>query len=280
MNTEIAKYQNLEIQSKKPNNLIGDWIKNNEQLTIAQTFSEKRISQFNKTDMAELVDLIAKWQIMLGIGSDSTEQELIFICQFIYDNFGSLTLTDINNASNLVVSQKIKLEYTSQRKITALYVSKSLNAYIDYKTDLYNEILANKRKYLEKLEDSKVRVLTASEKANDFKNHIIAMYKNFEESGWTIDFGDFVYEWMKKLNLINDKIIPEALAYAETRYIDDKKTPNSFAMQIKMGLNNIESVKFQKKKYAREYVINNFFQCNDILDIILLIKQEQFKTEK
>jgi hypothetical protein len=243
---------------------------------IAQTFSEKKIAQFNKTEMAQLVDAIAKWQIMLGLGSDSTEQELVFICQFIYDNFGSLTLSDINTASNLVVSQKIILEYTSQRKITALYVSKSLNAYIEYKTNLYNEILANKRKHLEKLEDSKVRVLTQSEKANDFKNHIIAMYKNYEEDGWTIDFGDFVYEWMKKLDLINNAIVPQAIAYAETRYIEDKKNPNSFAMQVKMGLNNIESIKFQKKKYAREYVVNNFFQCNDILDIIQLIKIDQF----
>jgi hypothetical protein len=243
---------------------------------IAQTFSEKRIAQFNKTDMAQLVDAIAKWQVMLGLGSDSTEQELVFICQFIYDNFGSLTLSDINTASNLVVSQKIVLEYTSQRKITALYVSKSLNAYIEYKTNLYNEILANKRKHLEKLENSKVRVLTASEKANDFKNHIIAMYKNYEQEGWTIDFGDFVYEWMKKLNLLNDSIIPKAIAYAETRFLDDKKNPNTLAMQIKMGLNNIESIKFQKKKYAREYVVNNFFQHNDILDIIQNIKTDQF----
>jgi len=276
MSTEILNSRNLGIASKRPNNLIGDWIKSEDHLIIAQTFSEKKIAQFNKNDMAQLVDAIAKWQVMLGLGSDSTEQELVFICQFIYDNFGSLTLADINTASNLVVSQKIILEYTSQRKITALYVSKSLNAYTEYKTNLYNEILANKRKHLEKLEDSKVRVLTPSEKANDFKNHIIAMYKNYEQDGWTIDFGDFVYEWMKKLNLINNAIVPQALAYAETRYIDDKKNPNSFAMQVKMGLNNIESIKFQKKKYAREYVVNNFFQHNDILDIIQLIKIDQF----
>lgn len=276
MSTEILDYRNLGIASRRPNNLIGDWIKSEDHLMIAQTFSEKRIAQFNKADMAQLVDAIAKWQVMLGLGSDSTEQELIFICQFIYDNFGSLTLSDIHNASNLVVSQKIVLEYTSQRKITALYVSKSLNAYIEYKTNLYNEILANKRKHLEKLENSKVRILTASEKANDFKNHIIAMYKNYEQEGWTIDFGDFVYEWMKKLNLLNDSIIPKAIAYAETRFLDDKKNPNTLAMQIKMGLNNIESIKFQKKKYAREYVVNNFFQHNDILDIIQLIKIDQF----
>jgi hypothetical protein len=276
MSTEILDSRNLGIASRRPNNLIGDWIKSEDHLMIAKTFSEKRIAQFNKADMAQLVDAIAKWQVMLGLGSDSTEQELVFICQFIYDNFGSLTLSDINSASNLVVSQKIVLEYTSQRKITALYVSKSLNAYIEYKTNLYNEILANKRKHLEKLENSKVRVLTASEKANDFKNHIIAMYKNYEQEGWTIDFGDFVYEWMKKLNLLNDSIIPKAIAYAETRFLDDKKNPNTLAMQIKMGLNNIESIKFQKKKYAREYVVNNFFQHNDILDIIQNIKTDQF----
>jgi hypothetical protein len=276
MNIAIAKSQNSEIQYKKPNNLIGDWIKNHEQLTIAQTFSEKKIEQFNKNDMAQLVDAISNWQVMLGIGNDTSEQELIFICQFIYDNFGWLTLTDVNMTMKLVVSQKIKLEYTSQKKITALYVSKSLNAFIDYKTELYNEILKNKAKHIDKLEENNVRVLSKLEKANDFKNHCIAMYKNYEQDGWAIDFGDFFYNWMKRLNIINDALIPQALSYAESRYIDDKKNPNSLAMQIKMGLNNIESIKFQKKKYAREFVVNKFFSENDIIDIIQLIKQEQF----
>ena len=102
------------------------------------------------------------------------------------------------------------------------------------------------------------------------------MYKNFEQEGWTMDFGDFVYNWMKKINLIDNSIVPKAISYAETKYINDKKNPNSLELQIKMGLNNVESIKFQKKKYAREYVVNTFFQDNDILDIIKLIKQEQF----
>jgi hypothetical protein len=276
MNTEIAKSQNLGIASQRPNRMIGDWIKNNEQLEVAKTFSEKRIAQFTNSEMAELVDVIVTWQIMLGIGNDTTDQELIFICQFIYDNFGSLTLSDINLAKKLVVSQKIRLEYTSQKKITAIYVSKSLNAYVEYKTDLYNEILNAKRKHLELIESKKIRILTPLEKANDFKNHCIAMYKNYEQDGWTIDFGDFFYNWMKKLNLVSDKIIPEAIAYAESKYIEDKKNPNRFQLQIKLGLNNVESIKFQKKKYAREYVVNTYFKNNDILDIIQKIKQEQF----
>jgi len=276
MNIEVANSPNLGIASTKPNKLIGDWINNNEQYAIAQTFSEKKIGQFNKSDMAQLVDAIATWQVMLGIGNDTTEQELVFICQFIYDNFDTLTLSDINMAMKLVVSQKIRLEYTSQKKITALYVSKSLNAYVEYKTELYNEILRNKQKHLDKIEAKNVRVLTQSEKANDFKNHCIAMYKNYEEDGWTIDFGDFFYNWMKRLNLINEAIIPQALSYAETRYINDKKNPNSFAMAIKMGLNNIDSIKFQKKKYARQYVVNMFLAENDIIDIIKKINPQQF----
>lgn len=226
--------------------------------------------------MAQLVDAIATWQVMLGIGNDTTEQELVFICQFIYDNFDTLTLSDINMAMKLVVSQKIRLEYISQKKITALYVSKSLNAYVEYKTDIYNEILRNKQRHIDKLELKNIKVLNKSEKANDFKNHCIAMYKNYEQDGWTIDFGDFFYNWMKKLNLVSDKIIPEAIAYAESKYIEDKKNPNRFQLQIKLGLNNVESIKFQKKKYAREYVVNTYFQNNDILDIIQKIKQEQF----
>ena len=169
MNIEIANSPNLGIASIKPNKLIGDWINNNEQYAIAQTFSEKKIGQFDKNDMAKLVDAIATWQVMLGIGNDTTEQELVFICQFIYDNFYTLTLSDINMAMKLVVSQKIKLEYTSQKKITALYVSKSLNAYVEYKTDIYNEILRNKVKHIDKLESKNIRVLTQNEKANDFK---------------------------------------------------------------------------------------------------------------
>ena len=91
---------------KKQNVLIGDWIRNDTEIAVAQTFSEKRIGSFDREDMAKLVEVMAKWRVLLGVNNDSSETELIVICQFVYDNFKKFTLMDIKLAMNWAVSGK------------------------------------------------------------------------------------------------------------------------------------------------------------------------------
>ncbi len=73
--------------SVKQNKLIGDWIQNEVEYEVAKTFDGKRIGQYTKEDMTKLVELMAHWRVLLGVTSDSTEIELVVICQFVYDNF-------------------------------------------------------------------------------------------------------------------------------------------------------------------------------------------------
>jgi hypothetical protein len=269
--------KDLQKQSLNQSYLIGDWIKNDEELSVAKTIEGKLLGNYNRSDMANLVDIIARWRVLLGVQVEMSAEELIFLCQFIYDNFKYCTLNDIELTMSWVVSGKINPEYVSQKTISAFYVSKCINLYFQRKREIVNEILQNKHKMDEKKEIKKID-LSATEKAESFKNHIIIVYRNYKEDGWLLDFGDFIYDWMKRANLVRltQLEIDNALQYANQRFNSDKNDINKIRLNIKFGLNNDKSIEQIKKKFAREYVIVQFFKNREIKEIISLIKLEQF----
>jgi hypothetical protein len=139
-------------------------------LAIAATYSGKRIRDFDHNDMRMLVELMGLWRINLGVTAESTAEELVVICQFVYDNFGQFTLDDIRAAMNLVVSGKINLEYVTQRNISSYYVSRALKAYEEYKREMVNQIAIDKENYLKRQEQRNRIELTPLERANSFKD--------------------------------------------------------------------------------------------------------------
>jgi len=273
---ERTQSQKLQTQSAKPNALIGNWVTTAEDNKIALTLSEKRIGQFDRVDMADIVDLMAQWRLMLGVTTDTTQEELIFITQFIYDNYKHLTLSDLNIAKNWSILGRIDVGFVTQKTFSSYYVSRCINAYEEEKRKIINQIAQNKERYETRKAIDNPTPQSAEEKANSFKDHILTMYRASNEDRPIIDLADMVYNWLKAVGFLklSDLEIKEAMLYAtdrlrEMNFQDNKlNAKNQFDPQTE---------DMRKKKFAREYVINKVFKKLSVSDIVSKISIDYFK---
>ncbi len=259
----------------KRNNIIGSWVQSEDDNAIAKTYLDKKIGDFDREDMKLLVEVMAQWRVLLGVTSDSTENELIIICQFLYDNFKKYTLADIKLAMNWTISGKLDVGYVSQKTISSYYISRALNAYDEYKRNIYNNMMQRRDNYLNRVEMEQKPELTADDKANNFKNLILGLYDSFQKGNFFVDFGDFVYNWLKKTNQItNDKaVIAAAVKYGKEQFIEQRRNEN---IQRLVKAIEPESREFREKKLARHYIITIYFKENTIQSIINKINPSQF----
>lgn len=266
-----------QIALREQNQLLGDWIKTEQQYSIAQTYSEKKLGQYDKSDMTLLVELMAQWKVHIGVTGETFDNELIFICQFLYDNFKHFTISDIRLAMNWAISGKLDLSFVSSKTLSSLYVSKALNLYEEEKRRIVNIISQEKESYNRKRELSNKLEISPLDKANQFKEHIMAVYNKYKEDSVLIDIGDLIYNWVRNNKIINitNIDIEEALKYSHNRYIDEKANENLRAV-FKNNTDDI-SKEVRKKKFAREYILMKFFDKVDIINIIKVIREEQFK---
>ena len=266
-----------QIALREQNQLIGDWIKSEQDYAVAITYSEKRLGQFNKSDMTLLVELMAQWKVHIGITGETFDNELVFICQFLYDNFKHFTISDIRLAMNWAISGKLDLSFVSSKTLSSLYVSKALNLYEEEKRRIVNKISQEKESHNRHKELSQKTEISPIDKANQFKEHIMSVYNKYKEDAVLIDIGDFIYKWVRDNKIINisPNDIEEALKYSRNKFIEETMNEN-LRLLFK---NNIDdtSKELRKKKFAREYILMNLFDKVDIINIIKLIREEQFK---
>lgn len=276
--------QNSLSQLNKQNSLIGNWIENETELEIVKTFSNKKIGQFTKEDMAELVELMAKWKVLLGAVNEATSSELILICQFIYDNFKKFTLEDIRIAMNWAISGKIDMSFVSTKTISALYVSKALQFYEEEKKNIINKVAVEKAAYERKQSLENPTPVSAEEKANIFKTLLIDVYTNYKEKQHFVDFKDFVYNWLKtnKILVPTKKDVADAMVYGETKNRECKNLESKDKKELISFTKYFESQddEYRKKKFARQYIVMKFFdKINNFQELLSHIKIEQFKNK-
>lgn len=229
--------------------------------------------------MTKLVELMAQWRLLLGVTSESTEHELIVICQFMYDNFKKYTLADVRLAMNWAISGKVEVGYVTQKNISSFYVSKAMKAYDDEKRVIYNRLMEERDRYLSRMEESEMKV-TPLQEAESFKEMIVGMYDSVQTGGVFYDIGDIVYNWMKRTGQLKPtkEQIDLAVKYGIDKYHSEKEDKS---LRQKM----VESVdpadrEAKKKKYAREYMVIQYLTVNSLGDIINKIHPSQFTKEQ
>lgn len=271
-----ADSSNLQTQLEKQNKLIGNWIVNQEEYQIALTVSEKKIGKFNRDEMGDIVDVLAQWRLLLGVTSDATQEELVFITQFLYDNFKHLTLSDLQTAKNWSIMGKIDVGFVSQKTFSSYYISRCLNAYEDEKRRIINEISQRKERYESKRALENPVKLSAQEEARSFKDYLLTLYKAYSEDREFYDFGDMLYNWGKSVGLIkpDNKEVSDAMIYATERLREFKQSENRLIASKNIDVMDDET---RKKKFARVFVITNMFRRHSISEIIQKIDINYFK---
>ena len=257
--------------------MIGSWVKNESELAIAKTVIDKRISQFNKTDMSELVSLMGQWRLLLGVTTEVTDAELIFICQFIYDNFGRFTLSDIRIAMNWSISGKLDIGFVSQKNISAYYVSRCLNTYEEFKARVINDLAYKRQKHQNELSIEASKHTTPENKATIHKEYIVSMYERLKTTGTINDYGDFIYKWLRHENILspNNQDVADAVAAAQQRFIKERNLENN-TIGSKLKPND-KTDEEKKKRFAREFLVIRIMERTDVIDLLKQVKIEYFK---
>jgi hypothetical protein len=266
------------VQSTKPNNLLGNWITTKEENQIALTMSEKRIGQFDRVDMEALVDILAQWRLMLGVTSDTTQEELIFITQFIYDNYKHLTLADVKMAKDWTIMGKIDVGFVTQKTFSSYYISRSINAFEEEKRKIINDIDAKKERYeMRKAIENPVKP-PPEERMKSFQEHIVTMYQSYHEGNDPYDIGDMVYNWMKEVKIAvpNQTDIHSAMLYATEKMREYKA--DKLKEKTKISIDGDKSDENMKKKFARSYIRNKIFQKYPLSEIVKRINIDYFKN--
>lgn len=267
------------IQSTEQNKLIGSWIRNDAERAVALTYSEKRIGDFTREDMTKLVEIMAQWRVLLGVTSDPTEQELIIICQFMYDNFKQYTLADVRLAMNWAIAGKLDIGFVSQKNISSYYVSRAMNAYDEAKRHIFNNLMEERERHLSRQIELEKSKPTPQEEAESFKGYAVSLYKSYNDGTNWYDISDIFYNWLKRTGQMNptQKEIAEAVQYGKTRYMEDRQGDSLKDKLTK----TVEPQKKeeQQRKYAREYMIRLYFDKTPLGKIVDKINPSQF-TEK
>jgi hypothetical protein len=257
------------------NPLIGSWIKGSLQHKIAETYSQKRIGEYDKVDMEALVNAMAKWSLLLGVTQKVTSGELTVICQFVYDNWKHYTITDVETAMNMAISHKFDIGFVSQKIFSAYYVSRCFSSYEDYKRGIVNEIYQQKEIW-ENQQEVKV---TPQQKMQRHREHITMIYRDFKATGVVNDIGDICYLWLRdkaKALRLTTVLKNEAKDYAKQRMVTDKIQAGAAGESVGAFLKNYNEEK-KMQKYVREYVLMKFFEATSLTNVLYLIKIEDFQ---
>lgn len=220
---------------------------------------------------------MAKWRWMAGINThnqseDDIAQELALICKFIMNNYPLITLDEINLAIDLSLTDKLECDIRTFNTFSPMYVSRILNSYLEYKRNMYNELM--KRKEILDLKREMDKEVTAEEKMQNMIELIRYFYDEYKSNGIVKDYFNTLYNYFRRTKRMSpDKnMVNDALAYAKEEA--KKHIKDYFDDAFKKEKVNVENI---EKRYARNYCVQVFFNNLDIEKLISTITIQEFE---
>jgi hypothetical protein len=272
-----TSYQTPQI--KLSNSLI-EIANNSEELSFVQSISHLTVLQVSQTDKNfwdNLIDILAKWRWMAGINlhnqsEDDIAKELALLGKFIFENYPNITYEEINLAINLSLTNKLDCDVRTFNTFSPMYVSRILNAYLEYKRDIYNDLM--KRKETLDLKKEMDREITAEEKMQNMIELIRYFYDEYKSKGIVKDYFNTLYNYFRRTKRMSpDKnMVNDALSYAKEEA--KKHIKDYFDDAFKKEKVNVENI---EKRYARNYCVQVFFDNLDIEKLISTITIQEFQ---
>lgn len=218
-------------------------------------------------DLTPLLQVISKWRVYVGVPKSDVSEELAIITEFIYKNFGHLTIKELELAINLSVLRKLE-DVDFFGTFSVMYVGKVLESYMYYrKRTMADPIRRMEKQKYEELE--KRNKPTPQEEADLTKEILSDFYKQYKEEGQINDILNICWFFLRKHKWLtpNRKEYDDAMDWANKEY--DKLNKGFFS--------RVQDDKEQKIKIlARNYCVQNYFSKIDINVVLKNIKPELF----
>ena len=256
---------NSQIASQKQSNLFR-FIKTNEELQIAQSVEQSELIS-NLNDLTPLLQVISKWRVYVGVPKGDVAEELAIITEFIYKNFGHLTIKELELAINLSVLRKLD-DVDFFGSFSVMYVGKVLESYLYYRKRTMADAIRRMEK--DRYEELEKKSRPTPEQESELTKEIISdFYKQYKEEGQITDILNICWFFFRKHKWLNPtrKDYDDAMDWANKQY--DKLNKGFFS--------RVEDNKEQKIKIlARNYCVQNYFSTIDINVVLKNIKPELF----
>jgi hypothetical protein len=249
---------------RKQNNSLVKFCHNNqeEKLVLAMYNLENK-------DVNSLIDVLAKWRWMSGVNINNQDEndvarELTLISQFVVSNYSNLTTDEISLAIDLSLTNKLDCDVRTFNSFSPMYVSRILNAYIEYRQQLYDEIYERKVREEEK---KKIEEKPSPEKRMvSMKDLILYFWEQYKGEGVVNDHFNILYDYFKRTNQFNltKELIDEALEYGKE--MSETHVANYFTDLLSKEKPNKENI---TKRFARNYCVQKKFSEIEDIDTIV-----------
>jgi len=223
---------------------------------------EKKLSQFkSKEDKVELIKAITSWRLHLGIREKMSDEELIINMTFLKDSYPNISLEDIRLAIRYSLNGTLGVSAEAFGAFSPLYISRILNAYIDYRKDQI-VVLNQRKKYLEVMNREEPEP-SYQEKVITRKNTLKWYYERVSESdNYVADFQNQVWDFLNRKQLLLPDEIDWEDAEQKAEILTNRNVYSTFA-KVMANLRpdkKEEEKKMLKELYGRYYIIKQFFE--------------------
>ena len=250
---------------QKQNNL-SQFIETNDELQIVNSIEQsKQISSLS--DITPLLQVVSKWRVYVGVPKNDVSEELAIITEFIFTNFGFLTLKELELAINLSVLRKLD-DVDFYGSFSAVYVGKVLDSYLYYRKRTMADAIRRQEKY--NYQQLEIQNKPTPEQETELTKEIISdFYKQYKEEGKINDVLNICWFFFRKHKWLNPtrKDYDDAMAWATTEH---EKVERDFFTRVK------ENKETKIKIIARNYCVMNYFSTIDINVVLKNIKPELF----
>ena len=276
----MAVSQNYLTPQQKQKTSLLEVVKNQEEcdfVTAMATMPLNMMKELEPKTHESVIDLLGKWRWMSGVSSanqdeDEIATELALISKFVMNNYDSLSLEEISLAIDLSLVDKLNCDVRTFNTFSPMYVSRILNAYIEYRRRMYNELSLLKERKEEEKELS--RKPTPQERRDGMVEFIQYLYDKHKANEEFEDLFSTVFFFLKRTNRItlSKEDISEALEYGNHRANEYVLT--HFDKALKSEKPDKENL---KKRFARHYSLQKFFDRIDINALISSIETKEFE---
>jgi hypothetical protein len=221
--------------------------------------------------------LITKWAKYIG-AKQPEALDLNSIANYIRESFPNFNDVDLNEMINLLVNGRLETDAEAYGSLSIMYCSKVLHAYQDYKF----KVLFRVREELQKMENAKPKVINKEERLKNFKD-LLVHAKETTKTETYVDAGDIIYGFVRKNKLMSipKEMSHNAIDYGKKRFSDEKKKKYMEATIKHHSYKTLSDLNFEEedkiKKYARQYVVNEWLKKVEAESLLQKITPEMFK---
>lgn len=259
---------------QKQHNLIGDWIKTKEQYNVVVSHvGSAQLKNASNKMMNELVTFLGLWKFSVGNNQETSAEEYRYLAIFIKDNFSEFTLEELKSAMTMSINGKFENKYFGS--FSPIYVSSVLNMYREFRASVMRKIEEDAEAH--RRAEQKRLMATPEYRCDQMKSFINEQFETYQKEKEIFDPFNLIYNFLRKHNIMQvpKQIVDEAMEYGKRKAILDK---NSKSDSLKSLIGNLSGDSEEDtKKYARNFVIQKYFDNKPIKEILKLIKVEHFK---